>query len=328
MNKIEYSGPFKLHLKNHIELKQAIGYKYIAEANNLKRFDRFTMDKYPDAKTLTKEIVMDWCSKKPYEAQENRRTRASIIRQFAKYLESLGVEGYIIPNGYYPKEEKYIPYIYTIEELRKFFAQTDKCHYCSERPLRHLIMPVFFRLIYLCGLRQSEARLLKVGDVDLDKGILSIKCSKKDNSRLIPMSVSMTNRCREYSAKVHKFFDSEDYYFQASEGKPMTVTNVYRNFRRFLWQAKISHGGRGVGPRIHDFRHTYAVHCLKKWAEQDKDLAVYLPMLRTYMGHDTFAETAYYLQLTADVFPHIILKLEKYDPNVIPELAGDIYDSN
>jgi len=92
------------------------------------------------------------------------------------------------------------------------------------------------------------------------------------------------------------------------------------------------------------FRHTYAVHCLKRWTEQNRDLAVYLPMLQAYLGHDSFQEylpmlqaylghdsfqdTAYYLRLTADVFPDIILKLENMYPDIIPELEGDCSETN
>ncbi len=99
---------------------------------------------------------------------------------------------------------------------------------------------------------------------------------------------------------------------------------LYQNFRIFLWKAGISHGGSG--PRIHDFRHTYAVHCLKKWAEQEKDLTAYLPILKTYMGHYSFRATAYYLRMTADVFPHITLKLETHYLDIIPQMEGDIND--
>ena len=108
----------------------------------------------------------------------------------------------------------------------------------------------------------------------------------------------------------------------------MTLGNLYKNFRRFLWRAKISHGGMGKGPRIYDFRHTYAVHCLKKWSEQQKDLMVYLPILKTYMGHDSFEETAYYLHLTADVFPEITLKIETHYPGIIPELGGNAHETH
>lgn len=324
MNNFSYVGPFKDHIQNHLKLKRAIGYKYNTDAEHLKRFDQFTLVKYPQADTLTKEIVHDWCGKKTYETQANQNARASFIRQFGKYLNSIGVSAYMLPKGYYPTEQQYVPYIYTVEELEKFFSETDKCRYCCECPYRHLIMPVIFRMIYMCGLRLSEATLLKLADVDLENGVLTIHQSKKDNSRLVPMSDFLTKLCRNFSRQVHLQSTENDYYFPALNGKPMTTDNVYQNFRRFLWRAGISHGGRGRGPRIHDFRHVFAVHCLKKWAEQGKDLAVYLPILKTYMGHNSFNETAYYLRLTADVFPHITLKIETQYPGIIPTLEGEV----
>jgi integrase/recombinase XerD len=322
MRNIHYKSYFKDHLKNFVELKQAVGYKYLTEASHLERFDRFILEKYPDATALTKEIILDWCAKKTYEAQANQCSRASRIRQFGKYLDSIEVKAYVIPKGYYPKEKQYTPYIYTVDELTRFFAETDKCCRCYECPSRHLIMPVIFRMIYMCGLRTSEARLLKVADVDLEHGVLTIHQSKKDNSRLVPMSDFLTEHCRIFLEKAHPYPVAEHYFFPALGGKPMTLVNLYHNFRRFLWRAGISHGGKGCGPRIHDFRHTFAVHCLKKWVEQEKDLTVYFPLLKTYMGHDSFAETAYYLRLTADVFPNITLKIETRYPGIIPELKG------
>ena len=102
MREIIYQGPFEDHLKDYVELKRAVGYKYETDAGNLKRFDKFTLERYPYTTRLTKEIVLDWCCKKTYEAQANQCSRASVIRQFGKYLDSIGVEAYIIPKGYYP----------------------------------------------------------------------------------------------------------------------------------------------------------------------------------------------------------------------------------
>ncbi len=323
MSDFIYVGPFKEHIQNYVELKQAVGYKYNTEAGRLKCFSTLTLENYPQATALTKEMVLDWCKKRSYETQANHNSRTSIIRQFAKYLDSIGINAYIMPTGRYPKVKQYVPYIYTIEELTKFFAQTEKCRYSCECPSRHLIMPVIFRMIYMCGLRVTEATLLKVADVDLENGVLTINQSKKDNSRLVPMSDSLTQRCRDFSKIVHPDSNAEDYYFPALDGKPMTRGNMYKNFRRFLWRARISHGGRGYGPRIHDFRHTFSIHCLKKWAEQGKDLTVYLPVLKTYLGHESFRETAYYLRMTVDVFPDITLKMETRYPGIIPELQGD-----
>jgi integrase/recombinase XerD len=323
-----YKGPFGEHILNHVQLKQAIGYKYDSEARHLLRFSDFTYHRYPEATSLTKEIVLEWCSKKEYEAQANQCTRASIMRQFAVYMDSIGEKAYIIPKGYYPEEEQYVPYIYTEEELKAFFHETDKCHYVSECPYRHFIMPVFFRMIYSCGLRSSEARLLQVEDVDLETGILTIHHSKDDNSRLVPMSVELTERCRRYFYHVHMLSKETDYFFPGIDGKPMTRGNVYHNFRRFLWKAGISHGGRGKGPRVHDFRHAYACHCLKKWVLQAKDLNAYLPVLKTYMGHFSFEDTAYYLRLTADVYPDISIRLEGSYPDIIPSEEVSSYEAD
>lgn len=328
MNKYIYYGPFRLYIQDFIELKQALGYKYLSEAAHLKRFDTFTIQKYNSSKQLTKEIVMDWCTKKSYEKQENLCARASIIRQFALYLDNIGMDTYIIPKNYFKSGESYVPHIYTEDELRRFFEETNKCHYNCQCPNRHLIMPIFFRMIYTCGLRVSEVRQLKVMDVDITNGILTINHSKKDNSRLVPMTDEITNRCREFSNQVHQYSNDEHFYFPMIDNQPMSLGNIYKNFRKFLWRAGISHGGRGYGPRIHDFRHTFAVHCLKKWSIQGKDLMVYLPILRVYLGHDSFEETAYYLKLTADVFPEITMKLEAMYSDLIPDLGGDTNEGN
>jgi integrase/recombinase XerD len=70
-------------------------------------------------------------------------------------------------------------------------------------------------------------------------------------------------------------------------------------------------------------RHTFAVHCLKRWVKEEKDLNVYYPYLRVYMGHTLFRYTAYYLRLTADLYPDITEKLEKSLAGVIPSIGGD-----
>jgi integrase len=86
-----------------------------------------------------------------------------------------------------------------------------------------------------------------------------------------------------------------------------------------LQKAGISHGGRGKGPRAKDFRHTFAVHCLKKLVLSGKDLNVYRQVLKTYMGHSLFSYTAYYLRLTKDMFPDIREKIEAHYERVIAD---------
>ena len=317
--KLEFEGPFRDSIAEHIRLKQSLGYKYEADAGHLLRFSRFTAEKYPNANSLTKEIVLAWCEKRPWEAQQNQCSRASILRQFAIYLNRHGHDAYIIPRGFYRKAPQYTPYIYTDEELAAFFSATDSCHPVSECPYRHLIMPLFFRMIYACGLRCSEARLLKYADVDLENGVLRVLQAKNSKDRLVPMDCELMQRCQIYASQVHSHPKEDDWFFPGMNGRPVTAANAYHNFRRFLRQAGISHGGRGHGPRIHDFRHTFCCRCLKKWSEEGKDLNAWLPVLKTYVGHESFYDTAYYLRMTADVYGDIEGKIIDAFPDVIPD---------
>ena len=205
MTKPIYTGPLKDHLQNYVDLQRAMGHKFVDEADNLKRFDLFVLEKYPEVKGLTKEIVLEWCSKKTYEAEATRYRRGIIMRKFGTYLESIGVKAYILPKKYYSRGNQYVPYIYSKAELAKLFTEIDNDkRYCTYAcPHRRQAMPVIFRMFYMCGLRLSEAKLLKVADVDLEHGILTINQSKKDNSRLVSMSDSLTGRCQNFSKSVH-----------------------------------------------------------------------------------------------------------------------------
>lgn len=267
-----FTGPFRKEMEDFISLKRSVGYKYNTEPGILKRFDSYLAAKYPDAATLSREAVTGWCSRTMHESTANHCSRASVVRQFSKYLDSIGTSAWILPRNYYPVGQQYVPHIYTPDELRRFFAETDKCRLCPEVPYRHLVMPEFFRLLLSCGLRCSEARLLTVRDVDLHQGILTVRDSKNHNSRLVPMPESMTLRLRRYAGQVHPFPEPSGYFFPGYGEKPMTLGNIYKNFRRFLWKAGISH--TGDGPRVHDFRHAYCIYRLKQWAQQDRDLMV------------------------------------------------------
>lgn len=109
---------------------------------------------------------------------------------------------------------------------------------------------------------------------------------------------------------------------------PLTLGNVNRNFRRFLWQARISHGGRGHGPRVHDLRHAFAVNNLRNWFAQGHDVSALLPVLQTYMGHASLRDTAYYLRLTAECYPDITTKVQRAIGDVIPPVTAGLDDDN
>jgi integrase/recombinase XerD len=246
------------------------------------------------------------------------------VRELAGWLHRRGVDAYVLPAGALPKPARYVPHMYSDQELAALLAATDRWRYCSEVPFRHLVMPVLFRTIYACGLRCSEARLLRVEDVDIDTGVLQIRDAKGGKDRQLPVSEQLRERLVVDHAKLAGQPGWEWFFPGATLGVPLTLQNVNRNFRRFLWQARIPHGGRGHGPRVHDLRHAMAVNNLRCWFAQGENVDALLPVLQTYLGHSSIGDTAYCLHLTAESYPDITVRVKQTLADVVPPVTEGI----
>jgi integrase len=322
---IEYLSVFSVYITGLIEQKQSVGYKYQSEATLLRRFDLFCRIYYPDVKVLSKELALDWGRQRPGEHPSTLQGRVTVIRELAKYMINNGVQAFVLPEGTVPKCPRYLPYLYSDDEIKRIFARIDQCKYCAEVPSRHYVMPLFFRLLYCCGLRLTEARTLKVKDVDMEKGVITLTNTKLGRHRQIPLSAGLHEQFMTYYRHVHPCSKPGDWFFPGYKDKPMTLSNVYKNHRKFLWQAGISHCGRVKpgqrgAPSVHSYRHTFAVHCLRRWVREGKNVQAYLPVLQAYLGHVSYSDTAYYLHLTTDLFPDITKRMDNELGDIIPVL--------
>lgn len=319
----EFSGVLAGHLQNFIAVKRGLGCIYNTEAKQLSRFSRFSLSYSITPDELPENLVKDWIAKKPTDSDRNQYSRYSLIGQFARYMVRMGYSAYVPEAGDIGKIHRtFIPYIFTHDQIQALFTVFDSIEtpLRSGAPRRKYIVPVLFRLLYCCGLRVSEAVSLKGEDVDLKRGVLTIRDSKFGKTRYVPMSAQITAKCAEYNKTRLTNTVGEDWFFAAPDGGRYDVRSVYCIFRDCLWKAGISHGGKGNGPRVHDFRHTFAVHCLQKWVASGEDLTTALPRLSAYMGHHDFAATEQYLRLTAEVYPKIAeLMMERYG-YIIPEI--------
>jgi integrase/recombinase XerD len=309
--------------------KRAVGCKYDAEERVLARFAAFCAAEFPGLDAPTRASVEAWIT----SARERGVMPATLqglaapVRELARWLGRRGVSAYVLPAGALPRPARYVPHIYTDQELAALFAQTDRCHYDSQVPFRHLVMPVLFRAIYACGLRASEARLLRFGDVDVETGVLTIRDGKGGKDRQVPVSAPLRERLAGYHAQIAGRTGG-DWFFPGRTGQPLTIANIDKNFRRFLWQARIPHGGRGHGPRVHDLRHSMAVNNLRSWFARGEDVGALLPVLQAYMGHSTIADTDYYLRLTAESYPHITARLQHVIGDVVPPVTAGACDGD
>jgi integrase/recombinase XerD len=305
-------------IEKFLQEKHACGYDYHEPTRILQRLDDFLVQEGLTTEELPGSIARKWLAKKAHESAGTQRQRITVIRHFSKFLLRLGYSAYVPDSTLAVRSQaSFVPRMLTDAELRKFFQAVDALEPTARSPLRHLIMPEVFRLLYGCGFRVSEVLKLQVRDVDLNQGIVTVRQGKFRKDRLVPPALPLVNRLRKYAAH---FEDRPPnaIFFPAPSGRPFSLYTVYRLFRQVLLQCGISHGGRGKGPRIHDARHLFAVRALRRWYQDGADLDAKLPLLATYLGHVNLSETQHYLHLTAELFPEITARADAAFGDVIP----------
>jgi len=187
-------------------------------------------------------------------------------------------------------------------------------------------MPCLVRLLYSTGIRINEALRLTHADVELENGILMLRECKNGQDRLIPLSLSMREICRDYldyKQRAGLLCLPKDKFFTATDGRTCESVTVYEIFRVIVYRAGLPHGGRGKGPRLHDLRHTFCVNSLVKMAEEGMDLYTSMPVLMTYMGHKSLSATNRYVRITEEMYPNLIHRIDEAYRYIFPETGTD-----
>jgi site-specific recombinase XerD len=320
MSKHLYSiyGP---SIKNFLSLKRGLGFKYQAGEYELGKLDKVAFQRQESSVGMTKEIVEEVCCKQPNESEKSRNNRIQIVRQFAFYLNDTGYPSFV-PN-LPPFKSSYAPYIFTKEEVLRLFNVCDQIRSSSRSPKSGMFfIPVLFRLLYATGIRVGEAMSLSINDVDVENNLLKVRDSKNGKERILPFSKSMSLVLKDYFKyrSQRPVFKGIDHLFVLPAGNIPTSDLPYKWFRRILFRSGISHAGRGTGPRLHDLRHTFSVHSLVVMSEKGADLYYSLPVLSTYLGHQSLAATDKYVRLTAEMYPSLIKNVNKICPHIFPDL--------
>ena len=302
--KYEFHSNFSDHITAFISQKNGLGFPYIDSSRILSLFDKFCCDNFSQQKILSKEICLAWAIKRDTESNNTFRNRLMPIREFARYLNRIGVDAYVLNQNFAKKDPKYVPHIYSIDELHRIFHALDTMQPVKNKPIRHFVYPTLIRMLYCCGLRPGEAIKLQTQNINLQTGRIDIIESKCHKSRVVMMSDSILSACREYDAFVSKILPNRDIFFPNSEGNIYSRKGIHKTFHKILDEAKIQ-SRSGLRPRLYDFRHTYATHRLYQWMREGKDLNAMLPYLSAYMGHAQLSDTYYYIHLVPGIFENI-----------------------
>lgn len=314
---MDFYGINALFIKQYIEFKRNLGY-LLTNTSIFSMFDRFTIEN--DAKTvgLTRELAEKWAKNRPNESDATRYNRVNYIINFSIYLNHLGYQSYI-PRQRKSYHTTFTPYIFSQEELKSFFIACDTIEAYRDSTTKY-ILPIVFRVIYGCGLRVNEALLLKCEDVNLDKKYIIIREPKNGRDRMLPMSDSLADICSLYQNRCLCKHCKEDYFFTQKNMQKYTNSALYKWFRKIIWKAGISHGGKGIGPRIHDLRHSFSVYSMESMSRSGLDLYYTLPILSNYLGHQSLEATDKYVRLTATMYPELMQKVDNICAYVFPEV--------
>src|SRR6266481_57587 len=205
------------------------------------------------------------------------------------------------------------PYIYSLAELRRILDSIESCR----RPRSDLDAPVMRSLVLLmygAALRTSEALSLTIGDVDLPGAILTIRDSKFFKTRLVPIGPKTVQVLAAYASrrKTSSRYPGAP-FFVGRNAKQVTIYKFERAFKQIRLHASVHRdGGARCQPRLHDLRHTSAVHRLTRWYRDGKDVQKLLQQLSVYLGHTRLAATQAYLTMTPELLHEASLRFERY----------------
>ena len=319
----EWKSGFAHAAQEYIALKRQAGMKFETQERCLRHFDAFCRRNGFEGDVLTKAITHEFIYDKD-ERPVSHYNKEVVMRDFGKYMDGRGYNAYIAEVRTKIPRCKFIPHIFTDDEIRRLFMAIDN-YPPTTSSYRNTVDPVLFRFLYGTGVRISEALNIVIKDFDAQSGTVTIRAAKNMKDRLLPIAGSLNKRIIDLIDGFHRHSDEGMWLFPGLHNGimgQMDKSTAYNHFRDYLIMADIPHT-KG-GPRIHDFRHGLDVKCLKDWVLADNDLNVMLPYLAAYMGHSDFRATQYYLRLTADLYPDILRRTETEFGYIIPE-SGDYY---
>ncbi len=333
-NKFNYRSVYAPYFKQFIATKQSHGYVTLRTEWIFLELDKFFLGRNVTALGITREQVEQWRATRINDAPATIYTKYSVLSQFCRFLCKVGYDSYIPRMPVNPAKNSFTPYIFSNKEMAAIFCACDNLRlYDRHMSTIQFIIPAIIRLLYGTELRISEALSLKNRDVDLEKRSIHIRKGKNGEERLVPLSDTLAKVLKQYlhyrdKMPLPHIFDVNGFFFVSPNGTYCRSGSVYTWFRKVLAESGIPFQGDHKGPRVHDLRHTFAVHSLVKMAKSGMDLYYSLPLLSVFLGHKSLGATDHYVRLTAEMYPNILKDQKGIGAYLFPKPNNLAYDGN
>lgn len=297
-------------VEEYIAHRRNLGFQLRTDAGLLLSFARYA-DTIGHRGALTCELLVRWATLPSRRPRRFPARRLEILRPFARYRAVFDPATEIPPRSLLgPRRRRPLYHLFTESEIAALVVQARRLP--PRAGLRPATFAVLFGVLAACGLRVSEALRLTCADVDLGKGVLTIRATKFRKSRLVPLHATTTRALRTYAERRDHRSPRlpTSTFFTTPRGTALpysTVRNVFVRLRTLLgWGAYVPR------PRIHDLRHAFARQCLQRWYAEGADVAPRIATLATYLGHAKVSDTYWYLTGTPELLGHAARRFETF----------------
>ena len=290
---------------NFINLRRLSDSDYHSQARLLGYFDRFLVEQHVRQPRITRQITDDYQQSLLGLAPRTQGNRFCVVRQLCEYLARADPLSYIPEPLRSPSSRRaHRPYIFTHEEVCALLAAASRLR--PPGSLRPHTYRTLFGLLYSTGIRIGEAVALNIEDFFATEQRLYIAEGKFRKSRWITLRASTCCVLKQYvERRTEKEPRLPNSPLLLNERRQrLCHPTVHQAFMQLLPECGMK-WTRRAGPRIHDLRHTFAVHRLLGWYRDGKDVNARLPALATYMGHVDIASTQVYLQPTTELLREV-----------------------
>ena len=326
--KFVYKSVLASFMNDFIALKEARGVNCLRTKWILLEIDNFYCHNKVLEAVITKELIRQWQQTRTNDKPRTLYAKFSIISQLARYMSRQGQEVYIPPLPKTSAATDFIPYIFTFEQIGMIFDKSSELRvYDAHMNNTMFCIPAILRLLYSTGLRISEALSIRNQDVEFDRKYIHIRKTKNGHERIVPINEELEKVLKQYISYRNrmplKSISSPDgFLFIKPDGDYCKAPTVYKWFRTLLLKCNIPYTGNHHGPRVHDLRHTFAVHSLVQMSHNGQDIYSSLPIISTCLGHKSISSTEQYVRLIEGMYPELIAQCSPVSAFVFPKIIS------
>jgi integrase/recombinase XerD len=297
-------------VQDYLSMRRSLGFKLRDAGDGLLDFVSFMERKH--ARRITTRLALEWAQKPKTVLPAEWARRLGFVRVFARYQSAIDSRTEIPPCGLLPfRPKRARPYIYSDQEIEQLLAAAlDLAPPGGLKAHKYYFL---FGLLSVSGLRISEALDLKLEDINLQEGVLTIQSTKFGKSRLVPLHPSTLRILSDYLRRRERALAGRlaCHLFVSGTGNRLDIADVHRTFYALSRQIGLRAPSASRGPRLHDLRHRFAWKTLLRWYQSDQEIEPRLPRLSTYLGHVHVADTYWYLSACPELMGLAVERLER-----------------